>query len=209
MVERKAIEDALAKVLEEKGKRKFAQSVDMAVNFKGVDFNKQESRLNVEVVLPKGRGYEVKTTVFADGQLATDARKVADLVMPGEEIPKLAADRARLKQLASTGEFLAQPNLMVVVGKHLGQFLGTRGKLPRPVVGDIKAAVERAKKTIRIRTKGKYLPTLHCAVGSENMGVAELADNAEKVLEDITAKTGPQSIKSVLFKLSMGKPVRV
>ncbi len=209
-MDRAQIKSAVAKALEEKGTRKFTQSVDVGINFKGIDFNKQENRLNLEVMLPKGKGRVQRIAVFADGQLALDARNAgADLVIAGSEIPTIAADSAKMKELLDY-EMLAAPNLMAVVGKHLGQVLGTKGKLPRPIMGgSVKDLAEKAKKTIKIKSKGKFLPVIHVPVGTENMPADDLAENIEAVLEKVTAKVGAPSIKSAYVKLTMGKPIYI
>lgn len=208
-MDRQKILDALKKALEDKGKKKFTQSVELALNFRDIDFNKQENRLNLEVALPKGKGREQKVAVFADGQMALDAKKLGVEVIGSDELPKFAADKAKLKRMLSY-EFLAQPNLMAVVAKNLGQLLGTKGKLPRPLMGvRLEEAVERAKKVVRIKSKGKYLPVAHCLVGTENMTPEDLADNIEAVLDAVKAKTTEQKIKSVFVKLTMGKSQRI
>jgi len=208
-MEREKILKALNGALEDKGKRKFTQSVELAINFRDIDFNKQDNRLNLEIVLPKGKGREQKVAVFGDGQVALDAKKAGLLVITTEEIPKLAADKAKLKSLLDY-ELLAQPNLMAVVAKNLGQTLGTRGKLPKPLLGvKLEEAADRARKVVKVKSKGKYLPVVHCLVGTENMTAEELADNIEAVLEAVKAKTGEQRMKSIFVKLTMGKPRRI
>ncbi|NYZ79461.1 50S ribosomal protein L1 [Candidatus Micrarchaeota archaeon] len=208
-MDRQKILDALKKALEDKGKKKFTQSVELAINFRDIDFNKQENRLNLEVVLPKGKGREQKVAVFADGQMALEAKKLNLTLISTEELPKLAADKARLKSMLNY-EFLAQPNLMAVVAKNLGQVLGIKGKLPRPLMGvKLEEAVERAKKVVRIKSKGKYLPVAHCLVGTENMAPEDIADNIEAVLDAVKAKTGEQRIKSIFVKLTMGKSQKI
>ncbi|VVC03714.1 50S ribosomal protein L1 [Candidatus Burarchaeum australiense] len=206
--------EAFNAVLAEKGKRKFTQTAELMINFSSIDFNKQDNRLNLELALPKGRGKEMKIAVFADGgQVALDAKNAGFDVIGSEEIAKLGADRPKLKALAKTHEFLAEPKLMMVVGKSLGQFLGTRDKLPRPLVGSgsqMAALADKARRNVRIKSKGKYLPVAQCAVGNENMSAADLAENAYTVYEAIRNKVGGDFfIKSVMVKLSMGKPVKV
>jgi len=206
-----SFERAFTACLADKGKRKFTQTAELMVNFKGIDFNKQENRLNLEVLLPKGRGRETKIAVFTDGgQVAFDAKGAGFDTIGTAQIEALAKDRPRLKALLKDHEFLAEPKLMMVVGKHLGQVLGTRDKLPRPLVGvKMKELAERARRTVRIRSKGKYLPVAQCAVGNENMGAGELAENAYAVYEAIRGKVGDHAVKSVYVKLSMGRPVKV
>jgi len=209
-MDREQIRSAIQKALEGKGTRKFIQTVDLGINFRNIDFNKQENRLNLDILLPKGLGKEVKVAVFADGQLAVDAKNgKADLILSGDEIPKLAADPSKLKPLLDY-EFLAAPNLMAVVGKHLGQVLGTKGKLPRPIMGiPVAELIARSKRSVKLKSKGKFLPVIHVAVGTEAMSAEDIADNVDAVLEKVRAKVGVQAIKSIYIKLTMGTPVFV
>lgn len=209
-MDRKSIADAITQALSDKGKRKFTQSVEFIVNFKGVDFAKAENRLNLDILLPKGKGKEQKVVVFADGQASLDAKNAgATDVIDSAGIAKLASDTPRLKALIKASEFIAQPSLMITVGKSLGQMLGSRGKLPRPITGQVKDAVEQAKRRVRMASKGKYLPVAQCLIGSEAMSVEDLADNFDAAYEKVKAKVLEPNIKSVYVKLSMGKPVKV
>ncbi len=208
-MDKKKLTEALNKALEEKGKRKFTQSVELMVNFKGLDFNKPENRLNLDVVLPKGKGKEPKVMVFAEGQIALDAKNAGAEVKGEKDIPKMAADKSKLKKLAEEYEFLAQPQFMVPVGKHMGQVLGKMGKLPKPIVGNVAAAVEQAKSRVRVATKGKYLPVVQCLIGNETMSVSDLEENVESVYEKIRSKVDESNFKSIYVKLTMGKPFRV
>lgn len=209
-MDKKAISEALTKALEGKGKRKFTQSVEMMVNFRNIDFTKAENRLNLDIILPKGKGKDQKVVVFADGQMALDAKNAgAAEVIDAAGIQKLAADKGRLSLLAKGCEFIAQPSLMIAVGKSLGQVLGGRGKLPRPITGSVKDAVAQAKSRVRMASKGKYLPVAQCLIGSEAMEVADLAENFSAVFEKVQAKATEPNIKSVYVKLTMGAPVKV
>ncbi len=203
--------NVLKTCLEDKGKRKFTQSVEFIMNFKGVDFSKQNSRLNVSVILPNGTGRAVKVAVFADGQLAMDAKKAGtDLVMSGAEIPDLAKDKVKLKQLMKDYIFFAQPNLMMQIGKNLGQLMGVKDKLPKPIVGgSIEKLAEAERRTVRLKSKGKYLPVASCLVGNENMEIEKLAENITQVYDAVSNSVGKQSLKSAYVKLTMGKPVKV
>ena len=210
-MEKKKLMEAIEKALEEKGKRKFTQSVELIVNFRGINFSKPENRLNLDVPLPHGKGgKEPKVIVIGEEAFGADAKKGgADGILTPEQLPALAKDKAKLKKMSAESVFLAQPSQMAVVAKNLGQYLGRRGKIPRPLVGPAKAAVERTKRSVKILSKGKYLPTAQSLIGSESMGSAEIAENAEAVYDAIKGKAGEGNIKSVFVKLSMGKAVRV
>ena len=207
---RKSITDAISLALQDKGKRKFSQSMEMIVNFRGIDFTKAENRLNLDILLPKGKGKEQKVVVFGDGQVALEAKNAgANEVIDNAGVTKMAADKKKVKELAKQSEFIAQPNMMVNIGKALGQVLGAKGKLPRPIVGSVKDSIEQAKRRVRMASKGKYLPVSQCIIGSETMAAEDMAENFESVYEKVKAKVTEPNIKSIFVKLSMGKPVKV
>ncbi|MEM4348163.1 MAG: hypothetical protein QXN37_01190 [Candidatus Anstonellaceae archaeon] len=209
-MDKKVIADAISKALQDKGKRKFLQSVEFIINFKGIDFTKAENRLNLDIILPKGKGKPQNVIVFAEGQTALDAKNAgAAEVFDLPAIQKLATERGKLKALAKQNEFIAQPSLMIHVGKFLGQVLGSKGKLPRPITGNVKEAIDQAKRRVRLVTRGKYLPVAQCMIGSEAMSVEDLVENFEAVYDKVKTKINESSIKSIYVKLTMGKPVRV
>lgn len=209
-MDRQTITKTLETALAQKGKRKFTQSVEAIFNFRGLDTSKPENRLNLDIHLPKGRGKVVPVVVFGEQQVALEAsRSGAHKVLGGAEIQKLAADKKELKSLSKTCEFIAAPNMMMVVGKNLGQVLGSRGRLPRPIVGSVPDAIKQAQVRVRLVSRGKYLPTVQCPIGSETMSIADLAENFEAVYDKVKAKVTEPVIYSVYVKLSMGPAVKV
>ncbi|HQT44797.1 MAG TPA: hypothetical protein PLO51_02375 [Candidatus Micrarchaeota archaeon] len=210
-MEKSKFAQAVKLALEDKGKKKFKQSVELIMNFRGINFSKPENRLNIDVVLPKGKGKHQKVVVFAETTVALEAKNAgAEEVIDGPGIPKLVADHSRLKNLVKESEFLAQPSLMVLVGKNMGQALGAKGKLPKPIVGiSTSEAIKQARSRVKISSKGKYLPVAQCLVGSEDMSPEDILENIDSVYERVKAKVSEPSIKSVYVKLSMGKAVKV
>ncbi len=209
-VNRKDVEKALDEALAAKGERKFTQSIDLAFNFKDVDFKKAEQRLSAEVVLPFAPK-AVKVGVFADGQLATDAQKAgAEMVFSTAQIDAFSKDKKKQKELLDYA-LLAAPQMMVVVGKAFGQLLGGKGKLPKPILpnANLSVLVSNARKTIVVKAKGKFLPSVHCVIGRENQPKDEVVENIIAVLDAVEKKINSQNIRSVFVKTTMGKPVRI
>ncbi len=201
----------LKEVKEKQKKRGFTQSIDLAINL-NIDTTKPENRLNEEVILPSGRGKKVKIAVIADGELALQAKKHADRVITKEELSELAKDKKEAKKLAREYEFfIAQADMMPLVGKTLGPVLGPRGKMPKPVPANVDIAphVERLRRTVRLRTKDK--PIIHVAVGTEEMEDAKVAKNVEAVMSLLERKLekGYDDIKSVYLKTTMGPSVKI
>lgn len=211
MIDEKKIETALEEVITSKKERKFKQTLELMVNFKGIDFNKPENRLNLEIPLPAGRGKDIDIVVFAEGQLATDVKKAGiKQVFNKEEMEEMAKDKRKMKKLANENKFLAEPKLMIVVGKTFGPVLGSRGKMPKPLVGNINDVIDRTKRSVIVRSKGKYMPVVHIPVGTEEMSKEDLMKNINAVMESIKGKVpSEQNIKELYLKFTMGEPVKI
>ena len=202
---------ALEALQEYKGKKKFKQSVELAVNFRHVNFSKPENRINIKVPLPRGRGSKaLKVAVFGDEAFIRDAKKAgADLGITKDEIDELSKNPKKLKKLVKEYTFLAQPQLMTEIAKKLGRILGPRGKMPKPLVGKMEGMIEAAKREVSLVTKGKYLPVLHALIGTEDMSIDDLAENAEAIYEKLKAKVGESAIKNMYVKLTMSPAIKV
>jgi large subunit ribosomal protein L1 len=208
-MEKEQLEKLGAFIDANKGKRKFNQSVDLSINFSGIDFSKQDNRLNLEVRLPNGRGKESKVMIFSDDKnINSKAEQFGAKIVPGSEIATISNDKARQNELLGY-ELVAQPSLMPTIAKQLGQFLGPRNRMPRPMIGDVGAVIGGMGKSIYIRSKGKYLPTVHCVVGTEKMPLNEIAANVDEVIANVAKKVGRQNIKSVYVKLTMSEPLKL
>ncbi len=209
-MEKEQLEKLSAFINENKNQRKFTQSVDLTLNFTGLDFSNADQRLNIEIRLPNGKGRESKVIFFGDDRaLITKAQAAGAKVIQSAEIPTLSSDKVKMAELLDC-ELLAQPALMPQIAKGLGQFLGPRNKMPKPAVGgDLGTLIANISKSVFIRSKGKYLPTVHCIVGTEKMEPAQLAANIDEVLGTFTKKLGRQHIKSVYVKLTMSKPFKL
>ena len=206
------IVDAVKEAINGAKDRKFLESVDLAVNLKDVDLSIPRNRINEEVILPHGRGKEIKIAVFASGETALKAKECADFVIPPEEIDKLGEDKRRARKIANEYEFfLAEAPLMARIGKVLGVILGPRGKMPKPIPpgGDPCPIVKNLKRTVRMRSRDKR--TFHVPVGTKDMVPEDIAKNIEEVLKRLEHKLerGLQNIESIYVKTTMGPAVRI
>ncbi|MCJ2531645.1 MAG: 50S ribosomal protein L1 [Candidatus Thermoplasmatota archaeon] len=204
----KGIEQAL----ERAKPRNFNESVEVAINLRDIDLSVPSNRIEEEVVLPRGRGRDVKVAVFASGEMAVKARDAADLIIAPEDIETLADDKARAKDLAQTHDFfVAEAPLMPAIGRRLGTVLGPRGKMPRPLPpgSDPVRVIRNLKRAVRLRSKDR--PTFHAALGTRNMEPKDLAENLEAILKRVAAQLprGRTNIGSVYVKTTMGPAVRV
>ncbi len=209
-MEKETFEKFSSFISENKGKRKFNQSVELAINFMGIDTSKQDNRLNLEIKLPNPKGKKHSVIVFADNKaIASAAQESGAKVIPSSELDSITTNKQMLNELLQS-ELLSEPSLMPQIAKRLGQFLGPRNKMPRPLMGtEISKAVEDTARSVFIRSKGKYLPTVHCMVATENMDPKAIAANIDEVVNAVIKKVGKDHIKSVYAKLTMSSPMRI
>ena len=84
---------ALTEVRAKTEKRKFNQSIELAVKLREIDFKKPESRINENLELPTPTSKDVKVCVVAGGDLATRAKAAgADLVIGREDLDKMGKE---------------------------------------------------------------------------------------------------------------------
>ncbi len=211
MADEKTIE-AVKKALEAAPERNFEESLELAINLRDVDLSQPQNRIDEEIVLPNGRGKEIKVGVFGSGELALEAKEVADTVIEPEEIEDLAEDGSRSRKLAEEHQFfLAEPPLMTVIGRELGSILGPKGKMPTPIKpdDDLKSIVTSLKGTVRARSRDRR--TFHVPVGTEKLDLEDIADNVDTVLRRIIQNLDRRevNIDSVYVKTTMGPAMRI
>jgi large subunit ribosomal protein L1 len=193
-----------------KGKRKFTQSIELAVNFTGLDFSKQDNRLNMEIKLPNSTGRVRGVIVFANNSKVVEAAtQVGAKLIGTNDLASVTTNKQQMADLLNY-ELFAEPSMMPQIAKVLGPFLGPRNKMPRPLLdSDVAKVIRESSRSISIRSKGKYLPTVHCVVGAENMSTSELAANVDEVVGALVRKVGRPHIKSVFVKMTMSAPLRL
>ncbi|AIF68882.1 50S ribosomal protein L1 [Palaeococcus pacificus DY20341] len=211
--ERQKLAEAVKEAKARAKPRNFTQTVEVAVNLKDVDLKKPENRFKLEVMLPHGRGKEVKIAVIADGAVAEAAKKLGLDVISGEKLEELSSNSREARKLARKYDFfIAAAPLMPKIGRYLGRFLGPRNKMPvvvPPTMTNLEPIVNKLKKTVRIQLKNN--PVIHAPIGMEDMDDDKLAENMEAVITAILNKLerGENQVKSVYVKTTMGPAVKV
>lgn len=190
--------------------RKFKQSIEMIIVFKDIDVKKGFA-LNEVVQLPKTSS-PATVCIMATGDMGQKAKEAkADAVVGSEELDRFAANkRASRKFINKYDFFLADTQIMPVVGKVLGQLLGPRGKMPTPVPfnASIESFLQRFRSSIKVRSRASL--AMSCKIGDESMENTDLAINAHAVLSAVEKKlpSGEKNLKRVIIKTTMGKPVK-
>jgi large subunit ribosomal protein L1 len=81
--------EAVREAISKSPERKFLESVELSINLRYIDLSDPKKRINEEILLPNGRGKPIKVAVFASGETALKAGKVADRVIMPEEIDSI------------------------------------------------------------------------------------------------------------------------
>ncbi len=207
---------ALKFIQENSKKRNFVQSIEMMINFTGLDMKKPQNQVNVKVELPhstgKGSG---KICVFTKTEkFENDLKGKVDLIVKEKEIEALAKNKQKLAELLNYDVLFAEGPAMLTVAKFLGQQLAPKGKMPKPImnINSFEETLVRARTQITVTNKkGKFMPVVHSVVGRQGMKDEEVAENMmaiyNTVLNSLPQKK--QNIKNIYIKLSMGTPVKI
>ncbi len=211
MADEKTLE-GVKKALEEAPDRNFEESVDLAINLRDIDLSQPGNRIDEEIVLPNGRGREIKVGFFGTGEMAHQAKDVADTVVEKDEIEDLSDDKRKARKLAEEHQFfLAEPSLMPIIGRELGSILGPQGKMPNPITpdDDLEETVKSLKGTVHVRSGDRK--TFHAPVGTSELDEEEIADNIDTVMRRIIQNLERReiNINSVYVKTTMGPAVRI
>jgi len=199
--------------LEQSPKRRFKQTYEIIISLEGIDVKKDADKLSGIIRLPHPiPNFNNKICVIAEREIANEAQKAgADLILRRSDLEKLQGNKRELKKLAKNYRFfLAQPDLMPMVGKLLGPYLGSRGKLPQVIAPNvsIQRLIDDLKQSIRIRVKGQ--PVISCAFGKEGMDLKELKENAMFIIDEVNKRiAGKGRIASIYIKKTMSEPIRI
>ncbi len=192
--------------------RKFRQSVDLIVNFRDLSTKQPEAKINEAIQLPHvPEAKKAKVCVIAEGDMAVRAKELADAVIGKEELARAQGDRKYARQLAKSYDFfIAQADLMPLVGRALGPILGPRGKMPTPLpsTADPTPLIRRLQSSVRVRIKDR--PFVQCSIGTEDMPSDQLAENAKALIDGVEERLkAPHRLGEVYVKLTMGPAVEV
>jgi large subunit ribosomal protein L1 len=191
--------------------RKFKQSVELYIVLKDIDVKKGFA-MNETIQLPKRLTSPTTVCVMAGGDMGLKAKSAnADRVIGADEINSLAANKREARKFINNYDFfLADTQLMITVGKVLGQLLGPRGKMPVPVPfnAPIESFLDRFRSSIRVKVKNSL--SISCKIGDESMSDEDLAANAHAVISAVEKKlpSGDKNIRRIMIKTSMGKPIK-
>lgn len=204
-------EDAVNEAVEQAEERDFTESIDLIINFTGLDLSDPDNRFNEDFKLPFQADEDVKVAVIGD-TLAKNASN-ADLEITEDELEEEYFDNPNnAKDLADEYSFLiAEAPLMPKIGSQLGQVFGPRNMMPDPMPpgSDPTDEIEDLRNTVTLRLRED--PLMQIKIGNEERDLEEAARNASSIYDFVESQLpqGQNNVKSVLIKTTMGPTVEV
>jgi len=200
--------------------RKFDESIDFIINFKDINLKDPKQRIDKEFLLRFNLTEVPNICVIASDEILLQAKKSGIDTLNLESLENLNREEKKYKKkfVKKYDFFLVESKMMPQVARSLARFLGPAGKMPKPFpsgygiissVDDLKTAIERYKKVIRIQVKKQ--PILQIKLGKKSMDVDQVFQNMKGVV-DYIADLMPHkfnNFKSIIIKTTMGKPVEV
>lgn len=204
-----SVEEAVKIIKDSASKRKFDETVDIAINL-GVDPKHADQQVRGVISLPNGTGKTVRVAVFAKDAKADEAKKAgADIVGAEDLIAQIKAGKIDFDRCIAT------PDMMGVVGQ-VAKILGPKGMMPNPKLGtvtpDVAKAVSEAKAG-SIEFRAEKTGIVHAGVGKASFDAKKLVQNVEAFIDAIqkARPTGAKGtyMKKVTLSSTMGPGIRV
>lgn len=204
-----SVEDAVAILIEAAKERKFAETIEIAMNL-GVDPKQNDQVVRGVTELPHGTGATVRVAVFAKGPKAEEAKKAGADIVGAEELADEVA-----KGVINFDRCIATPDMMPLMAK-LGKVLGPRGLMPNPKLGtvtmDVAKAVESSKGGA-VEFRAEKAGIVHARVGKATFNAKQLAENIRSFVAAINrakpAGAKGAYIKKVSLSSTMGPGLKI
>ncbi len=203
------VEDALKILKGAASKRKFDESIEIAINL-NVDPRHADQAVRGMISLPNGTGASMRVAVFAKDEKAKEAKAAgADIVGAEDLAEKIKAGEMDFDRCIAT------PDMMALVGQ-LGKVLGPKGLMPNPKLGTVTPDVAKAVKDAKggaIEFRAEKAGIVHAGVGKSSFDEKKLAENI-RAFYDAIIKAKPSGakgtyVKKVTLTSTMGPGVKL
>jgi large subunit ribosomal protein L1 len=201
--------DQAIKLIKERAKAKFDETVEIAMNL-GIDPRHADQSVRGAINLPNGTGKSLRVAVFAKGDKANDAKKAGADIVGADDL----AEQVQKGEI-NFDRVIATPDMMAVVGR-LGKILGPKGLMPNPKLGTVTADVATAVKAAKggqVQFRAEKAGIVHAGVGKASFSEAALIENVRAFIAAINAvkPSGVKGsfIKKVSLSSTMGPGLRI
>jgi len=203
--------EGIVAMLKDRKERKFKESVDLQVNLKNYDPQK-DKRFSGSIRLPNVCRPRMTVCVLCDLVHEDIAKKAGLVTQNQDDLKKLNKNKKLVKKLCNQYDaFLCSESIIKNVPRLVGPHMNRAGKFPTAVsvADDLKEKVTELQSTVKFQLK-KVL-CLGTCVGHAEMTEEQLRQNTVMALNFLVSllKKNWQNLKSVYIKTTMGKPQRV
>lgn len=216
-MEKQDVLNALKELKEKNKKRNFKQTYDLIITLKDLDLKKPENQVDFFLTVQHSKGKKAKVCALIGPEMEANAKGAMDSYILVDDFIKYERDKKLMKGVARQFDFfIAQATIMPKVATTFGKVLGPKGKMPNPKAGcvvppnlPLKPLYEKLQKTVHLSAKTSLM--VQASVGKEDMPDEEVADNIKTIYDALahTLPNGDDSIRNVLLKFTMGKPVLI
>jgi large subunit ribosomal protein L10Ae len=205
------LQDAIKEILTKRKQRKFTESIDLQVNLKNYDPQK-DKRFAGTLRLPNLCRPNMRIGIICDLQHEEQAKKQNLTTLNMEDLKKLNKNKKLVKKLCTGYDaFLASESIIKTIPRVVGPHLNRLNKFPTSVaLGDnLSEKAQDLQATIKFQLK-KVL-CLGCCIGHVNMKEDEIRQNTVLAINYFVSllKKNWQNMKSAYLKSTMGKPQRL
>ena len=205
------IREGISKILGERKKRKFVETVDLQVMLRDYDPNK-DKRFNATCELNYPCRSNMKICLVGTVNHIDQAKGEGIDFKSLDDLKKFNRDAKEIKKWARRYDtLLVSESIAKNVTRTVGRYITSIGKIPVQISDseNVKDKIQELMCTIRFRVK-KY-PWLGQGVGIDTLGEEEIRGNVTKALNFLASQLpkGWHNFKSVHMKTTMGKPFRL
>jgi large subunit ribosomal protein L10Ae len=203
--------ESIQTMLKDRKERKFKESIDLQVNLKNYDVQK-DKRFSGSMKLPNVCRPRMTVCLICDLRDEEIAKKAGVATQNQDELKKLNKNKKLVKKMCSQYDaFLCSESIIKNVPRLVGPHMNRAGKFPT-VIGlneNIADKINELQSTVKFQLK-KVL-CLGTCVGHVDMNEDQVRQNTVMALNFLVSllKKNWQNLKSVYIKTTMGKPQRV
>lgn len=182
-------------ILDKFEKPGFDETVEISMNL-GIDPKQADQKVRGSFSLPHGIGTEKRVIVFAEGEMAQEAKKSGAIEVGSEELIEKISGGWMDFDVA-----IAVPDQMKKVGK-IARILGPQGKMPSPKAGTVTKDIEenvKAFKAGKIEYRNDADGNVQAPVGKRSFTKEKLQENIEAFMQHIIKKR-PAAVKGTFVR---------
>ena len=203
--------DAIEAMLKDRKERKFKESIDLQVNLKNYDSNK-DKRFSGSLKLPNVCRPRMTVCLICDLVHEDIAKKEGMDTQTMDDLKKLNKNKKLVKKFcAQYDAFLASESIIKTIPRVVGPHMNRAGKFPTAVSVQESLNDKATELRSTVKFQLKKVLCLGTCVGHAEMEQEQVRQNTVTALNFLVSllKKNWQNLKSCYIKTTMGKPQRI